>query len=66
MHELQEKEIKSGKFSREYLEENLDNPGDPYGLADRSDSVIEYMAPCFEAYRYEHARRYRVSVMARS
>jgi len=59
--ELANSNVNSKSFSREYLEANLDNPGDPYGLADRGDAVIEYLAPCFAVYRHEHARRYRLS-----
>ena len=49
----------SHEFTREYLEKNLDNPDDPYGLAHVEDFIVREMAPCFITYRYESVRRYR-------
>lgn len=49
-------------FTREYLEANLDNPADPYGLADKDEAVLRYLAPmaCGEVERFELCRRQRI------
>jgi hypothetical protein len=49
----------SHDFTRAYLEKNLDNPDDPYGLAHVEDFIVREMAPCLITYRNESVRRYR-------
>ncbi len=46
-------------MEREQLEAGLDDPGDPYGLANTPDFVIDYFAACFEEERFEQCRRIR-------
>jgi len=48
-------------LSLQELENGLEDPGDPYGLAEKPDYVIQYFAPMFDSYRYEFCRRARTS-----
>lgn len=45
---------------REIMESGLDDPGDPYGLANKPQFVVDYMAAKFDDHRYERCRRIRV------
>jgi hypothetical protein len=46
---------------RDWVSDNLDNPGDPYGLANKEEYLLKYIAPmaCGELERAELCRRFR-------
>lgn len=46
---------------RAWLDQGLNDPGDPYGLADKPQHVVDYMAPMFDDFRAEAVRRARVA-----
>ena len=46
---------------RAWLDQGLNDPGDPYGLADTPQRVVDYMAPMFDDYRAEYVRRVRMA-----
>lgn len=50
-------------FTREYLDANLDNPNDPYGLAEDPEFVIRYLSPCYAVYGAEITRRFRLGLL---
>ena len=53
----------AGLTRMEYIDQNLDNPEDPFGLADKPEYILKYFAPklCGEIDRAELCRRYRVN-----